>query len=94
MSDIVYIVTKYTNEQASLEDTVRSLLSLHLGASALDKTFLEGTWSEVEKMLNDGLLSFGQYRALDREYRKSGNDSRKFVILGLDYGFIEERTAK
>ncbi len=90
MSDLTHIVTKYARSETTLLETAQTLASLHLLASETNQSFVEGTWSEVEKLLNDGVLSFTQYRALDREYRNAKTEARKFVILGLDYGYIQE----
>lgn len=91
MSDITTIVEKYARGGTSLGDTVEFLLSVHIMASSLNGNHSEGSWSEVEKLLNTGVLSFMQYRDLNREYRKATHENRKFVILGEDYGYVEDQ---
>lgn len=89
MSDLNHIVAKYARNEASLVETAQALASLHLLAPSIHASSGAGTWQEVEHIFNAGILSFSQYRELDREYRKAKIVIKKFVILGLDYGFVE-----
>lgn len=86
MSDFKEIVELYVNSKRTLEQTVDALLRLHIGHAEISQNYTDGTWTELDKMLNEGTLSFPQFRSIVNAYDQEARNLM-FHILGQEYGF-------